>query len=140
MSEEFPRETGLPTEVVSPETMRRSLKNRVRDLMRQGGDEYAMKVLEEMPNIFDALLALAQGITIRDVVNEKTYRVPPDWQAVKYLADWGRQIMGMDTARRVEHDLPDDTKALMRDYLEAKQREEPAVVEAPDGVVVLQDE
>jgi len=65
------------------------------------------------------------------------YRVPPDWRALKWLADWGRAIVREGPKKEVVHSYPPELMEAVRQYLD--ERQQPPIVHEPgvDGVIKL---
>lgn len=133
------------SEEVSLTSLNKSMLITVDQELRQVGSETRAKLVKDLPNVYDVIVALAQGITVKsvkDVDGEPrlvVYTVPPLWGAVKYLADWGRKIVGTDPAERKEVGLTKETMDFIRECIREQAPYRPALPEPKGGVVILGD-
>ena len=109
-------------------------------------DEYRKKVIEALPDVFEAMTVMARGFRLQATKADKegneytvVFLVAPHWPAIKYLGDWVRSLLGQGEAKTTYHDLPDDTKELMKRFIEAQEREKrpDTIPIGPDGIVDL---
>ena len=125
--------------VIPYDALARQVNIQISESLQQGSEELKRRVLAEMPDILAGVIALARGIKVSDLAGD-TYTVPPFFQAAKFLLNWGRSFIGQGE-RRIT-DLPEDTKELLRRYVEAQEGRYEAPIEYPvrDGVTVLEDD
>lgn len=129
---------------VEVENLMRSMSTAVRDELMVEGSEARARILASFDDTLTAIERLAHGLTVQKLVIDKegnaeeiVYSLPPFWPALKWLADWGRQIVKEGPKTVQEHDIPEDTKKLLREFMQGgPNREAPR---QQDGVYQLGD-
>jgi hypothetical protein len=110
----------------------------LQDELETKGSDVRAKILASFDDTLAAVEALAHGIKLAKNAgqeNEFVYSLPPHWPALKWLADWSRQILKQEATTVQEHRIDDETKQIMKDFI-AEGRKRPAVIES-EGVYQL---
>lgn len=100
-------------------------------------DETRKRILEEFKDALDIIRGIAHGIRVvksvvtfngvdsgivcprcGDPTEEVVYTVPPYWPALKWIAEWGRQIIKEAPKKEVEHRLDPVALDLIRQQLQ----------------------
>jgi hypothetical protein len=99
----------------------------LQDELETKGSDVRAKILDSFDDTLAAVEALAHGITVKNS-KDVVYSLPPHWPALKWLADWGRQILKQEATTVQEHRIDDETKQIMKDFI-AEGRRRPPVIE-----------
>ncbi len=115
-----------------------SMTRLLQDELETKGSDVRTKILDSFDDTLAAVEALAHGIKLvknAGQEDEFVYSLPPHWPTLKWLADWGRQILKQEATTVQEHRIDDETKQIMKDFI-AEGRKRPAVIES-EGVYQL---
>ncbi len=111
----------------------------LQDELETKGSDVRAKILDSFDDTLAAVEALAHGIKAvktNPVSGEEfVYSLPPHWPALKWLADWGRQILKQGPMTTQEHTIDDETKQIMKDFIQEGRKRQPVAQE--EGVFML---
>ena len=115
----------------------RAMALTMQDELESIGSETRARLITGFDGTLTAIERLAHGITIQKFVpdkngdvNEVIYSLPPYWPALKWLADWNRQIINEGPKTIQEHTIDPEAKQLLKDFVQGdKDRPAPVAVE-----------
>lgn len=99
----------------------------LQDELETKGSDVRAKILASFDDTLAAVEALAHGIIVKNS-KDVVYSLPPHWPALKWLADWGRQILKQEATTVQEHRIDPETAQMMKDFIE-EGRKRPAVAQ-----------
>ena len=125
------------------------------ELMQKGGEARA-RILNDFDDALEAVEKLAYGIRVQrpianeaglacpkcgEAIHDAVYHVPPFWPALRWMLEWGRQIIKEEPKKTVEHEYPPEVLEAMRRYVDGPASE-PFLLPQPNesGVIDLRDE
>jgi hypothetical protein len=114
-----------------------SMTRLLQDELETKGSDVRAEILASFDDTLAAVEALAHGIIVESTKggDKVVYSLPPHWPALKWLADWGRQILKQEATTVQEHRIDPETAQMMKDFIE-EGRKRPAVIES-EGVYQL---
>jgi len=103
----------------------------LQDELETKGSDVRAKILDSFDDTLAAVEALAHGIIVEsDKGDHKVvYSLPPHWPALKWLADWGRQILKQEATTVQEHRIDPETAQMMKDFIEEGRKRPPVMEE-----------
>lgn len=110
----------------------------LQDELEIKGSDVRAKILDSFDDTLAAVEALAHGIKLAKNAGQEdefVYSLPPHWPALKWLADWGRQILKQEATQVMEHRIDPEAQKIMKEFIE-EGRKRPAVIES-EGVYQL---
>jgi len=137
----MPKGRSLKKQREQATTVRQSVATMTRllqDELETKGSDVRAKILSSFDDTLAAVEALAHGIKLAKNAGQEdefVYSLPPHWPALKWLADWGRQILRQEATTVQEHRIDPATQQIMKDFIE-EGRKRPAVAQA-EGVYQL---
>ena len=137
----MPKGKSLKKQREQATTVRQSVATMTRliqDELETKGSDVRSKILDSFDDTLAAVEALAHGIKLvksSGQEDEFVYSLPPHWPALKWLADWGRQILRQEATTVQEHRIDPETQQIMKEFIE-EGRKRPAVAQA-EGVYQL---
>ena len=108
-----------------------SMTRVLQDELETKGSDVRAKILDSFDDTLAAVEALAHGIKLAKNAGQEdefVYSLPPHWPALKWLADWGRQILKQEATTVQEHRIDPETAQMMKDFIE-EGRKRPPVME-----------
>jgi len=103
----------------------------------------AVEQLAYGTKVIGPVMATAQGLACPKcgtAVEETVYRIPPYWPALRWMLDWGRQIIKEEPTKRVAHEYPPEALEAMRRYV-GEPNSTPIMLPEPNenGVIDLRN-
>jgi len=131
------RRPGRPAKDAPPtiayEKVARSMMYTLDEELSQKGGEARARIINDFDNALEAVEKLAYGIRVQrpvateaglacgkcgTAVSDVVYHVPPFWPALRWMLEWGRQIIKEEPKKTVEHEYPPEVLEAMRRYVD----------------------